>query len=142
MPSYHQDFYTWTQEQAALLKAGRFMELDVANLIEEVEDMGNNKRSALKSRLTVLMMRLLKWHYQPSYRGRSWLLTITEQRFEIADLLDENPGLKSEITELLKKAFKMARLKAANETGLDLNVFPLICPWDFKTLISEDFYPD
>ena len=37
---YKEDLYLWSQAQAALLRAGRFDELDLENLIEEVEDVG------------------------------------------------------------------------------------------------------
>ena len=37
---YEEDLYLWSQTQAALLRAGRFDELDLANLIEAVEDAG------------------------------------------------------------------------------------------------------
>jgi hypothetical protein len=42
--SYDNDFYSWTQEQAELLKNGRFSELDIDNLIEEVESMGRSEK--------------------------------------------------------------------------------------------------
>jgi hypothetical protein len=48
---YEQDYYAWTEQQAALLRAGRFTELDLAHLIEEVEDMGRSQRQAVKSAL-------------------------------------------------------------------------------------------
>ncbi len=67
--TYEQDFYLWTQEQAAILKAGALSQLDVANLIEEIESMGKTQKRELISRLTVLMMHLLKWNYQPERRG-------------------------------------------------------------------------
>lgn len=65
MINYEQDFYGWTMEQAALLKSGRLNELDIQNLIEEVETMGRSEKRALESRLSVLLLHLLKWHYQP-----------------------------------------------------------------------------
>jgi hypothetical protein len=37
---YEEDFYVWAEQQAAVLRAGRFDELDLANLIEEVEALG------------------------------------------------------------------------------------------------------
>ena len=52
MISYDKDFYSWTQEQAELLKHGRFSELDIDNLIEEVESMGRSEKRELESRLT------------------------------------------------------------------------------------------
>jgi hypothetical protein len=35
--NYDHDFYTWTQKQARLLREGRFAELDVADVVEEIE---------------------------------------------------------------------------------------------------------
>ena len=43
--TYDTDFYLWTQQQAALLRQGQTMELDMANLAEEIEDMGKDRKS-------------------------------------------------------------------------------------------------
>ena len=67
MINYDQDFYGWTQEQAALLRAGRLNDLDIENLIEEVETMGRSEKRELESRLTVLFVHLLKWKYQTRF---------------------------------------------------------------------------
>ena len=75
MINYNLDFYGWTQEQAALLKAGRLNDLDIINLIEEVETMGRSEKRALESRLTVLLVHLLQWTYQSNRRCRNWQLT-------------------------------------------------------------------
>jgi len=37
---YDEDFYAWTQEQAQFLRSGEFSQLDIANIAEEMEDMG------------------------------------------------------------------------------------------------------
>jgi Domain of unknown function DUF29 len=94
MSDYQKDFYSWTCEQAELLKAGRLNELDVFNLIEEIETMGRSEKRALESRLTVLLVHLLKWLYQPARRGRSWQLAIQEQRLEFFDVLNDNLNCK------------------------------------------------
>ncbi len=39
---YEEDFYLWVERQADLLRKGRFRDLDLAHLIEEVEDFGIN----------------------------------------------------------------------------------------------------
>jgi hypothetical protein len=54
MINYDQDFYGWTQEQAALLKCGQLNALDITNLVEEVEAMGRSEKRELQSRLMVL----------------------------------------------------------------------------------------
>ena len=53
---YEQDYYAWTEQQAALLQAGQFTEIDLAHLIEEVEDMGRSQRRAVQSALVVVLI--------------------------------------------------------------------------------------
>ena len=93
------DFYAWSLEQAALLRAGRVAEADLAAIAEEIESMGKTEKRELVSRLTVLLLHLLKWRYQPAGRGNSWRLSIANARDEISDLLDDNPSLKSALDE-------------------------------------------
>ncbi len=142
MINYKQDFYGWTQEQVALLKSGRLADLDIDNLIEEIETMGRSEKRALESRLSVLLLHLLKWHYQPSRRGNSWKFTIAEQRLKFQKVLKQNPGLKSEICEILTDAYEYAVLKATHETGLRPDIFPMTCPWTLEQLGDAAYFPD
>ena len=75
---YATDFYAWTQEQAQLLRDGRFADLDLENLAEEVRSVGVSDKRQIESRLEVLMAHLLKWTYQPGARSQSWTRTIAE----------------------------------------------------------------
>ena len=142
MINYDQDFYGWTQEQAALLKCGQFTALDITNLVEEIETMGRSEKRELQSRLMVLLVHLLKWKYQPVRRGRSWQLTIEEQRGNCFDVLEDSPSLKSKLDAILLKAYINARTTASRETGLDKNDFPASCPWTYEQIIDGSFYPD
>ncbi|MDD5277747.1 MAG: DUF29 domain-containing protein [Methylovulum sp.] len=142
MATYEKDFYTWTQQQAAFLKSGQFSEIDLENLIEEIESMGRSEKRELESRLTILLMHLLKWQYQPAYRGRSWELTIDEQRLQFLKVLKDNPGLKNQLSEMLKDAYEIAVIKAAKETKLDKKTFPQNCPWELDKITKNDFYPE
>lgn len=142
MINYEQDFYGWTQEQAALLKAGRLNEIDIQNLIEEVETMGRSEKRALESRLSVLLCHMLKWHYQPLRRGNSWSYTIIEQRMKFKKVLGDNPGLKFELQKILADAYEYAVVKASHETGLRADIFPGACPWTLEQLSDKDFFPD
>jgi hypothetical protein len=142
MTTYQTDFYSWTQQQVAFLKARQFNELDFDNLIEEIETMGRSEKHALESRLAVLLQHLLKWKYQPERRGRSWQLTLKEQRIKLAKLLKTNQGLKSELDEILADAYQLAVVKAAKETKFDETVFPAECPWLLSQITHTDFYPD
>ena len=70
---YDKDGYGWAMEQAALLRARRFSEIDLENIAEEIESVGKSERRTLESHLSRLMMHLLKWQYQPERRGNSWV---------------------------------------------------------------------
>ena len=142
MISYDKDFYSWTQEQAELLRNGRFSELDIDNLIEEVGSIGRSEKRELESRLTILLLHLLKWKYQEVRRGKSWQLSIDEQRIQFEKTLNENPGLKPALDQIIKDAYKLAVIKAARETKISKSVFPECCPWNLAQFIDDGFYPD
>jgi Domain of unknown function DUF29 len=133
------DFYAWSLEQAALLRAGRVGEADLASIAEEVESMGKTEKRALVSRLTVLLLHLLKWERQPTGRGNSRRLSIANARDEIADLLDDNPSVKPIIDDVMTSAYRYARRKAAIETDMSEDTFPAQCPWSFVRAMDEGF---
>ncbi|MDM8548271.1 DUF29 domain-containing protein [Candidatus Venteria ishoeyi] len=139
--SYDEDLYTWSLEQAKLLRAGQFEQIDLEHIIEEIEDMSKSEKRALQSFLETLLMHLLKWQYQPAFQGRSWKFTIIEQRKRIESHLQENPGLKSKLPELIEKAYGYAITGAIRETGLDIDIFPAQCPWPYTQFTNPDFWP-
>ena len=139
--SYDQDLYTWSLEQAQLLRERRFDQVDLVHLIEEIEDMGRSERRALQSFLETLLMHLLKWQYQSAYQGRSWQCTIIEQRRRIVEHLQENPGLKAQLPELVERAYRYAVTGAVRESGLSVSHFPEHCPWTFEVFIEDTFWP-
>lgn len=140
--TYETDFYSWTQQQAGLLKAGRFSDADLENIIEEIESMGRSEKRELESRLSVLLLHLLKWKYQPSRQCRSWRLSIDEQRIQFIRVLNENPGLKPHLHHVLVDAYEVAVIKAAKETRLSEKNFPPECPFEWENIIKSGFYPD
>src|SRR5215204_4947801 len=66
---YEDDVYSWALQQGDLLKRGRFDELDLTNLIDEVEDVSRREFDALESNLRIVLLHLLKWDYQPERRS-------------------------------------------------------------------------
>ena len=139
---YDEDLYTWSLEQASLLRKGKFDQIDLKHIIEEIEDMSKSEKRALQSFLENLLMHLLKWQYQPAYQGRSWKFTIIEQRKRIESHLQENPGLKNKLSELINKAYGYAVTGAVRETGLAFTLFPESCPWSYEQFTHPDFWPD
>ena len=142
MTLYEQDFYQWTQQQAGLLKAGRWREIDREHLVEEIETMGRSERAQLETRLGLLLMHLLKWQYQPKLRSRSWLATIKEQRRRVGRLIDRNPSLTHVLGESLAIAYGDAVLMAEEETGISEEAFPAQCPYTLEEVLDSKFLPE
>jgi Domain of unknown function DUF29 len=139
---YDRDFVGWTEQIAAALRQGDWAALDVENLIEEVEALGKSDRRAIKSRLEVLLMHLLKWQFQPEQRSRSWLATILEQRLRIADILADSPSLKNYLPTVLEAAYASARQLAAIETGLTVEQFPVACEYTIGQILDAAYLPE
>src|SRR3977135_2624419 len=99
---YDTDFYAWANEQAALLRAGRLAEADIENIAEEIETMGRSEKRELVSRMSVLLLHLLKWQFQPARRGNSWRLSIENTRYQLEEHLDDNPSLKSQLDQVMR----------------------------------------
>jgi hypothetical protein len=142
--SYDHDFYAWTQQQADLLRAKRWRELDYDNLAEELEALGKRDRRELQRRLEVLVMHLLKWRYQPERRerSRSWRSTIREQRRRLTRLLQDSPSLRSEVPAFLDDGYPYARGMAVDETALPPETLPATCPWTAAQVLDDAFWPE
>jgi hypothetical protein len=140
---YEIDFYAWTQRQAALLREEEFAEVDWNNLIEEIEALGRSDIRELTNRLEVLLMHLLKWQYQPNKRltGRSWRVTIAEQRRRLRKLLRESPSLRARFGDFVTETYPDAVAAAVVETGIEAAIFPAHCPWSLEEVMDEAFWP-
>lgn len=138
---YEKDFYAWTTHNAKLLREGKFSEMDVEHIAEEIESMGKSEKRELMSRLAVLLAHLLKWQFQPERQSNSWKYTIEEQRDEVLELLDESPSLKHEIKEKLERAYRKAILWAATEMGVNKSIFQEKCPFSLEETLNKNFYP-
>jgi hypothetical protein len=135
---YEHDFYAWSTEQAALLRAGKLAEADIEHIAEEIDSIGRSEKRELVNRLTVLL-HLLKWQFQPALRGNSWRLSIEEQRYRLEDHLNDNPILRSQLDVAMRDAYRLALIEAERETGLARSTFPPVCPFAFEQVVNADF---
>lgn len=138
---YEVDYSRWLFENARLLRERRFSEADIANLAEELEDMGRSERRALGGHIAVLLLHLLKWQFQPAARSSSWRGSIYNARDSIGELLKESPSLRSRVPELIADRYRFARRHAANETGLPELSFPKECPYTPEQMLDDDYWP-
>ncbi|MDD2816137.1 MAG: DUF29 domain-containing protein [Thiotrichaceae bacterium] len=80
-----------------------------------------------------------KWE---SYEGKSWRLTIIEQRSQIVDLLEDVPSLKRELESTVEHSYPKAVLFAVKETRLAKTTFPETCPYTIQQLLDDEFFPE
>jgi Domain of unknown function DUF29 len=139
---YDRDFSAWSEFQARSLKKRNASDLDWDNLAEEIETLGRSERSEIRSRLVVLLLHLLKWQYQPAKRKPGWKASVVEARDQIARQIEESPSLRAYPASVLDKSYEIARLRAADETDLEVDLFPEQCPYSMTEILDENFYPN
>jgi hypothetical protein len=142
--SYDQDVILWSQEQARLLRARRFAELDIEHLADEIEDVGKSEKRDLASRMAVLLAHLLKWKSQPESRTNSRRTTINDQRRRIALAIKETPSLKAvmRVADWQEGVWLDARCQARKEMGLTGDDLPEACPWPMEQAVDPEFWPE
>ncbi|TWD39027.1 DUF29 domain-containing protein [Pantoea sp. SJZ147] len=139
---YEADVVAWSQEQAALLREGRFSEIDIANIAREIDDVGKREKRELASRMAVLLAHLLKWKLLPRYRGPGCQRSIKEQRKAIALHIKGTPSLKVALDapDWIAIVWADAVSFASQETQSDVLLEYDI--WGIEQIVSQDFYPE
>jgi Domain of unknown function DUF29 len=139
---YDRDFFEWTTQVARLLREGRFAEVDVEHLAEEIEDVGKRDQRGVWGHLRVVMQHLLKWQVQPQKRSRSWKISIRTHRITLAKIFKQSPSLERHGKQVLDELYAEAVGVAMDETGLPRECFATLCPYTFEQIIDFDFLPE
>ena len=137
---YDEDFYAWTQAQAALLRAAKTSDLDYANLAEEIESLGCWDKHELEERLEAVLHHLLTWWGKPEERCGRWASQILEERHAMARLLRDSPSLQAQLETLLADVYPSIRQQVLEEVGLRL--LPESCPFPVADILRDDFWPE
>jgi len=141
---YDEDFYAWSRQQAALLRDGRFAELDLGHLIEEVDDLGGALKRSVRSRIGTIIEHLLKLEHSPAQDPRGgWYDTVITQRRDLADEL--TPSIRREIEPEFARLYDRARADAAtsmrkHDEPVAADALPADCPYNLDQ-ITGDWWP-
>ncbi len=136
---YEIDDYLWIQETVKLLKEKRFDELDLENLIEELDDLGSEKRHKVESLLEQIIRHLLLLNYwSDEYESnyRHWQAEVVSFRTQINRRMTTN--FQNYLEENLSKIYAQARKYVQAKSGLD--TFPQECPYTLQQLLDEDWF--
>ena len=138
------DFYQWTQEQAALLRAMPCdsSPLDLDNLAEEIEDMGRDEIREISSLLRQTITHLLKIAIDPNTASAEhWFEEIIT--FQGDAVLAFSPGLKQRLD--LEKVWRVAcngATRSLEKHGVAVPPLPESCPLSLDDLLDPEFDPD
>ena len=136
---YEIDDYLWIQEMVKLLKEKQFNQLDLENLIEELEDLGSEKKLAVKSLLQQIIRHLLLlqyWDDELERNYRHWKSEVTSFRIQINDRMTKN--FYNYLSENLSSIYRKARKYVIDKSGLE--TFPESCPYTLDQLLDEDWF--
>lgn len=137
---YEIDDYLWIQETIKLLKEKQFNELDLENLIEELDDLGNEKKHKVESLLEQIIRHLLLlqyWENEYERNSQHWEAEIVAFRTQLRKMLTKNLSnyLESQLVIIYQDALRYTQKKSR------LTNLPLECPYTFNQLLSEDWFP-
>ena len=141
---YDQDFYVWTEVQAELLRQRRFEALDLEHLIEEVEGLGDAKKSAVLNNASVIIEHLLKLQHSPAQDPRrGWAESILEHRTRLE--LELTPRLRQILEDELPRVYALTRRATEGKLrlhGEDVAAagLPNTCPYGVDQ-ITGDWWP-
>lgn len=136
-PAYDADYAAWLDAQVEALREGKFDELDLEHLIDEVRSLGNSDFLRLESAIKLVLLHLLKWDIQTDHRTRSWAGSIAEHRERVEDELAKSPSYRARLDEAVSRAYRRARHKAHKETRLPRRSFPESCPYSWEDMMTR-----
>jgi hypothetical protein len=138
---YEIDDSLWLEETIELLKAKNFEALDLENLLEELEDLGNEKKFRVASFLQQIIRHCLLlqfWISEREYNQAHWRSEIINFKDELNTYLTTNLRnyLEHNLATIYEKALRYLRQKTDNKVN-----FPDTCPYSLEELLAPNWLP-
>lgn len=139
---YDIDDDEWLEQTINLLKNHQFQQLDLDNLIEELEDLGREKKNAVASLLEQIIRHLLLlqyWTTEAEYNAVHWQEEIYNFRTQLRRTITTNlrKYLEDELTSIYQDALGFVKIKTTN-----LVTFPTECPYSLEQLLDRSWLPN
>jgi hypothetical protein len=138
---YEVDDSLWLEETISLLKEKKFDALDLENLIEELEDLGSEKKHRVASFLEQVMIHALLlqfWQAEQYDNSDHWKGKILAFQSQLERYLTTNLRnfLEQEFSQIYRSAVRYARRKTKNLVN-----FPETCPYNLENLLDPNWLP-
>ena len=138
---YEIDDSLWLEETIELLKAKNFEALDLENLIEELEDLGNEKKFRVASFLQQIIRHCLLlqfWTREREYNQAHWQAEIISFQYQLKRYLTTNlrKYLEQEFEQIYLESVRYVRKKTDNQVN-----FPDICHYSLEELLDPNWLP-
>lgn len=139
---YEIDDSAWLEETIELLKAKQFNSLDLENLIEELEDLGSEKKHRVVSLLEQVIRHLLLlqyWTAERDYNKAHWESEIVSTQNQLKRYLTKNlwNHLEESFPDVYNDALKYCIKKTQGSV-----IFPQENPYSLVDLLNPDWLPD
>ncbi|MDB9520176.1 DUF29 domain-containing protein [Roseofilum reptotaenium CS-1145] len=133
---YEVDDSQWLEEMVELLRNKDFDHLDLENLVEELEELGREKKNAVASLLEQVIRHLLLldyWTTEAEYNSVHWQGELYTFRVQLKRKLTTNLRnyLESELDSIYQDALGFVKIKTQNKVD-----FPEECPYVLDELLD------
>ena len=146
-PRYDDDFYAWTQYQAAVLRSLALSDnrLDREHVAEEIEDLGKSERNAVRSEIRRILEHFLKLAHSPAGDPRAdWMISIANARAELEERLTATlrQDLEANLARIYGHARKAAEIALQKHQEISgTTPLPAECPYALDQILADDWYP-
>lgn len=147
---FESDYYAWTRQQAAALRAlaadGGAPGLDLSNLADEIDELGRREREAVRSDVRRILDHLLMLEHSRAVDAwLSWQYAVAAARDQLEGRL--TPSLRRDLEAVLPQLFQQAsRLAAiglsAGEPPDPDEDLPASCPYSLADVLRPGWYPE
>ena len=139
---YEIDDSQWLEEMIELLKQRQFENLDLENLIEELTDLGSEKKNAVVSLLEQVIRHLLLLEYWTIERENNqthWESEIVSFRTQLRRRLTTN--LRNHLAKELPSIYRDALIYVRTKTSFKVD-FPENCLYSLEQLLDINYLSD
>jgi DNA polymerase III gamma/tau subunit len=131
----------WLEETVSLLKKHQFQQLDLDHLIEELEDLGREKKNTVASLLEKIIRHLLLlqyWTRESEYNTVHCQEEIYTSRTQLGRKMTTHLRnyLEKELNSIYQDVLGFVKIKTMSAV-----TFPAQCPYSLEQLLDRDWLP-